>query len=318
MADQTKSKEIVFQDVITTAIQLPGVKVTRENFLREVFKKESPEVIEDILQKGPVFAGRDKQDLHRKAQKLITDRTLVSTGASFAAGLPGGFAMAATIPLDLAQFYGVALRMAQELMYLYGEEDLWENGVPEDEKVTNQLILYCGVMLGAAGAAQTVRIVSSQLAKQALKRLPQKALTKTFYFRIVRSIAKALGVKLTKSVFAKGVSKAIPILGGVVSGGITYATMQPMGARLLKALEEVHFAYDQTKFEEDWQVVSDICEKEPMEFIEAEIVEENTSEPADDAIAVMEQLKQAKQMQEEGFLSQEEYDLLKEKLLAKL
>lgn len=45
-------------------------------------------------------------------------------------------------------------------------------------------------------------------AKQALKKLTQKALTKTFYYSIVKSIAKAFGPKMTKEVFAKGVSKS--------------------------------------------------------------------------------------------------------------
>ena len=63
----------------------------------------------------------------------------------------------------------------------------------DNDKVTNQLILYCGVMLGASGAAQAVRVMSSALAKQILKKLPQKALTKTFYYPIIKSIAKAFG-----------------------------------------------------------------------------------------------------------------------------
>ena len=41
-----------------------------------------------------------------------------TTALSFAAGIPGGLAMAATIPADVAQFFGMALRLAQELAYL--------------------------------------------------------------------------------------------------------------------------------------------------------------------------------------------------------
>ena len=122
--------------------------------------------------------------------------------------------MAATIPADIIQFYSVALRMAQELVYLYGETDMWCEGTPDSDKVTNQLILYCGVMLGATGAAQTVRVMSSALAKQAIKTLPQKALMTTFYYPVVKAILKFFGVSVTKSTFAKGVSKVIPVVGG--------------------------------------------------------------------------------------------------------
>ena len=162
-------KSLDLTNVISTAIQIPGVKVSRDVFLKEQFKDLTQEKIELILEKGPVEAGCTREELKRKANRIIKERTAFSTGASFVTGIPGGLAMAATIPADMLQFYGVALRMAQELVYLYGETDIWCDGTPDPDKVTNQLILYCGVMLGATGAAQTVRIMSSALAKQALK-----------------------------------------------------------------------------------------------------------------------------------------------------
>jgi uncharacterized protein (DUF697 family) len=81
--------------------------------------------------------------------------------------------------------------------------------------------------------------------------LPKKALTKTLYYRLIKSIAKVLGVKMTKQVFARGVSKFIPLLGGALSGGMTYAMMRPMGKRLIDALETAHFAYTEESFKED-------------------------------------------------------------------
>ena len=77
------------------------------------------------------------------AQKLILKRTSQSSLASFAAGIPRGLAMAATIPADVLQFFGVALRLAQELSYLYGAQDLWQNGQVDDERAESQLIMYC-------------------------------------------------------------------------------------------------------------------------------------------------------------------------------
>lgn len=246
---------ITLENVIATAITVPGVKVSREEFLRQQFKDVPDSLMNVIIEKGPVEAECPREKLRNMAGKLLQKRTLASTGASFLAGMPGGIAMAATIPTDMLQFYGIALVLAQEITYLYGEPDLWENGILDREKVTNQLILYCGVMLGATGAAQTVRVLSSSLAKQALKKIPQKALTKTFYYPIVKSIAKAFGAKMTKEVFAKGVSKAIPIIGGVVSGGLTLATMLPMGNRLIDTLDSAHFEYAQSDFDADWKEI---------------------------------------------------------------
>ena len=308
-------------DIVSTAIRIPGVKVNRESFLREQFKDLPAEHIQLIVEKGPVEANCSRSELRKIAKNLVKKKTLISSSASFIAGIPGGLAMAATIPADMLQFYGAALGLAQELAYIYGEGDLWSGDMPDTEKVTNQLILYCGVMLGASGAAQTIRVLSSSLAKQALKKLPQKALTKTFYYPIVKSIAKAFSAKMTKEVFAKGVSKAIPVIGGVVSGGITFATLMPMGTRLTDVLEEAHFSYTQDYFEADWSEIVEVYEKEKGEeeiisqSPEAEIATEASKSSSD---FVFKKIKEAKKMLEVGVLSEEEFADIKAKLIAQL
>lgn len=317
---ENEQKSISLENVISTAIQVPGVKVNREIFLREQFKGLPRDRMEEIIDKGPVDALFDRNQLRKMVKKIINERTIISTGASFAAGLPGGLAMAATIPADMLQFYGVALRMAQEIAYLYGEADLWNGEFLDNDKVTNQLILYCGVMLGASGAAQAVRVMSSALAKQLLKKLPQKALTKTFYYPIVKGIAKFFGVSMTKGLFAKGVSKAVPIIGGFVSGGITFATLRPMGQRLADTLDEAHYSYTESDFREDWQDIVEVNEAE--EEAVSEVVEEAPAEEAPVKAAptssVIEEITKAKQLLDAGVITDQEFADIKAKLIAKL
>ena len=295
--------------VISTAIQIPGVKVNRNAFLGEQFKDAHPETLEAVLNVGPVEAGCSRKELRKIACRLVQKKTLLSTGASFLAGIPGGFTMAATIPADMLQFYGVALGLAQEVSYLYGADDLWSGDILDEEKVTNQLILYCGVMLGASGAAQTIRVLSSSLAKQALKKLPQQALTKTFYCPIIKSIAKAFGTKMTKEVFAKGVSKAVPIIGGVVSGGITFATLRPMGIRLVDTLDEAHFTYSKADFESDW---SDIMQVNKVETDSEKAAESETMNP------VLDKIQRAKEMLDAGVLTEDEFSKIKDRLISEM
>lgn len=314
MSEQKKTnlpneKSLDLTNVISTAIQVPGVKVTRDAFLREQFKDLHKEKIDLIIEKGPIEAGVTRQDLIKKANRIIKERTAFSTGASFIAGIPGGWALAATIPADIIQFYGIALRMAQELIYLYGEPDIWCEGTPDSDKVINQLILYCGVMLGATGAAQTVRVMSSALARQALKKLPQKALTKTIYYPVIKSILKFFGVSLTKSTFAKGVSKVIPVVGGVVSGGITLASMHPMGKRLLNTLDKAHFDYTTTDFESDMRDISCISSRENKKSFPVQKTK-NTE--------ALEQIQKAKQMCEDGIITKEEFMEIKSKIISKM
>ena len=133
-------------EALAKAITLPGVKVNRDEFLVAAFKKADFEKRNKILKEGPIKAGCSQEELRRSANKLLTERALTSSGASFAAGLPGGIAMAGTIPADTMQFFAFALRLAQEIAYIYGAEDLWDGDKVDLDKVTNQLLLYFGVM----------------------------------------------------------------------------------------------------------------------------------------------------------------------------
>ena len=72
------------------------------------------------------------------------------------------------------------------------------------------------------------------------------ALSKTGLYTIAKQIAKWLGISLTKQSFGKTISKIIPILGGILSGGITMATFMPMANKLKKYLSELPLAEDDT------------------------------------------------------------------------
>jgi len=339
MSEQSKiEKEVALENVITSAVQIPGVKVNRNKFLAEIFASENV-VIQEVIDLGPIQANISQDKLSQLAGKLILKRTSQSSLASFAAGIPGGLAMAATIPADVLQFFGMALRLAQELSYLYGAEDLWQNGQVDDEKVKSQLLLYCGVMFGVSGAVSGVRVLSTQIAKTTLKKLPQKALTKTFWYPMVKQIGKAIGIKVTKSTVAKGVSKAIPILGGVISGGLNFASMLPMANRLQAALDEANFNYTEEEFEKDIYIIENIDEvdeaenkKEDIQDVKSKIIgsgqklgenlsglfgKKDKSYDGTNADAV-EKLKKLSELKDLGVITENEFETKKAELLAKI
>lgn len=337
MSEQLKSeKEVALESIITSAVQIPGVKVDRKKFLAKLFSPEDV-VIQDVLDFGPIQAGISQEKLSKLSSKLILKRTSQSSIASFGAGIPGGLAMAATIPADVLQFFGMALRLAQELSYLYGAEDLWQNGQVDDEKVKNQLLLYCGVMFGVSGAVSGVRVLSTQIAKTTLKKLPQKALTKTFWYPMVKQIGKAIGIKVTKSTVAKGVSKSIPIIGGVVSGGLNFASMMPMANRLQSALDSANFGYTEEQLENDINIIENIdlnndTENNDTTGIKTKILD--GGKKISDNISVLfnkkknehitkednpiEAIKKLSELKEQGIITQEEFDIKKAELLAKI
>jgi hypothetical protein len=222
-----------FEAALNTVLKVPGVKVDRNEFLRkELSKFLSKEMINKAIDSNTIEAGIDIEILNKISNNIINKRTKQTAVASFVAGLPGGFAITATIPVDILQFFAIALKIAQELAYIYGFEELWK----DNKKIKNEVTLFLGAMFGIGGAATTLRMISTKLSIKALETIPQKALSKTIYNSIVKKIAAKIGIKMTKDTFAKGVSKAIPILGGIISGGITYVSMKPMGNRLRAVL----------------------------------------------------------------------------------
>jgi uncharacterized protein (DUF697 family) len=48
----------------------------------------------------------------------------------------------------------------------------------------------------------------------------------------VKKSLQLIGQNVTKQTVGKTIAKAVPVLGGVVSAGITYAAFRPMGHRL--------------------------------------------------------------------------------------
>ncbi|WP_238916273.1 EcsC family protein [Clostridium sp. YIM B02555] len=227
-----------FELALTIALKLPGVKVNRNSFLKKELRNYvSKEKINQAIKSNTIEAEIDLHVLDKVAKKIISKRTTKTARTSFFTGLLGGFAMAATIPADTLQFFRVALKIAQELAYLYGFEDLWEDDNADSEKVRKELILFLGAMFGVGGANATLRLISTNIAKQELKKLPRQVLIRNIYFPVIKKIAETIGLKMTKDTFTKGGTKAIPILGGVISGGLTYISMKSMGNRLRLALE---------------------------------------------------------------------------------
>lgn len=227
-----------FELALTSTASLPMVRIDRQAFLqKELIKYCSAEQVEMAIQNNPAHAGIPLTLINKIAKDCINFETNKSSMISFVTGLPGGFAMAGTIPADMAQSFGHILRIVQKLAYLYGWQELISQDKNLDDETTHLLTLFVGIMFGANGAASVITTISSSAAQKATKDIASKALTKGTLYPVVKKIAQTLGVKMTKEVFAKNVSKAIPIAGGIVSGGITYASFKPMAYKLKKHFE---------------------------------------------------------------------------------
>ena len=239
--DANNDGTVDIQDIIILAIKLPGVHITRESFLRkELFKNYPPEVIDDAVARTPALAGISEADIDRIADEVIKFERNCVSGISVALGVPGGAAMAATIPADVVQYYGYTLRAIQKLLYLYGfpEIDSDGEGISLDSETINRIVVCLGVMNGVAGANNAVKALAKALSVGVEKKLIAAALTKGTLYPILKSTLKWFGVKLTKEIFAKTVKNAIPVVGGIVGGGITFLSFKPCCMRLKDVLTD--------------------------------------------------------------------------------
>lgn len=324
--------ELTLENILAGALQLPGIKVNRTGFLSETFAKEDVN-IHDIIDKGPIGAGCSEAVLTAAADKLILMRTGTSSAISFASGIPGGLAIAATIPADVIQFFGMALRIAQELSYIYGAEDFWENGKIDDDEVKGRLIIYSGVMYGVKGASEAVRIATYKNADL----IPEDKLK-----LLTEMTGKSIGTKITKSTVSKGISKVIPVIGGVISGGMNFASMLPMAKRLNEVLKTAAFNYSDTAMNEDIYTLNhmDFTEEpeENTESIDTEKVKQTVSKGLKSAKKGLgnifssikkaasdintdsstEKLKELASLRDSGVITQEEFEKKKEEILSRL
>ena len=80
--------------------------------------------------------------------------------------------------------------------------------------------------------------MATALGKGVEKKLMNAALTKGTIYPIVKSVSKWFGVNMTKQVFAGFFKKAIPVVGGVIGGGITYLSFKPCCDKLKDSLRD--------------------------------------------------------------------------------
>ena len=240
-AEQASSAELHGLDFLKKVVRFPGVRINRDEFLRQELTKlrASEEVIERALATSPALAGVPLLALDTLADETITYETNKSAALSFAAGLPGGFAMLGTIPADLMQYYAHALRIMQKLAYLYGWRDLLAD-VDEDDEMIGVLAVFFGVMLGVGGAAQSLTAFARIAARTAYqKHVTKRALMSITWYPVVKYSLRVIGINITKSSFTKGASKIVPVIGGFVSSGLTFMALQTQSARLKGHLREL-------------------------------------------------------------------------------
>jgi hypothetical protein len=239
MKKESKGLE-AFNKVMDVALKIPGAKVNRAEFLKKELKPYEGETKINLAINGSIFDAEIPDEILDKiALSVLNYHKAISSAIAFIGGLPGGWWMAAAIPANIAQFYYNAIQLEQKLAYIYGWPDLSNELATDDLKL--EIGLFLAVMMGDASANTVILDFANALSEGIAKRLPNIGLMQYPFYKLMRQIARWVGVKITTSSFADGVARLIPLAGGIFSGVLTAILMTQMGNRLIKHLKENPF-----------------------------------------------------------------------------
>ncbi|AQQ15799.1 hypothetical protein CGLAU_09240 [Corynebacterium glaucum] len=242
VSEQNGNSEEIAVAFLKQLLRLRAAAVDREQFLRSQLKERGvgAELIDRAIATDVITAGIDKEILEAIARSSINFEVNRSSAISFVSGVGGAATMALAIPGDLAQYYGHAFRIMQKLAYLNG----WRSLVDDVDEVTDELLgqfaVFRGVMLGVGGASNALRsFIAQTAAPQIGKSVANKALMKTVWYPFTKKVLQQVGIKITKDTAGKAVTRAVPVVGGVITSGMTYASLKQQSNRLQKTLREI-------------------------------------------------------------------------------
>lgn len=264
--DRNGDGKIDIEDIIIISLGIPGIRINRAEFLQKELQRYcTQEEISNAIEHNLIYAKISNEIIDKIADQVIKYERNCVSGISTVLSMPGGLAMAATIPTDIAQYYGYMLRATQKLMYLYGfpEIDTSERNGTFDSETVNTLTICLGVMYGVAGANSALKAMATGLANGISKKIMSTALTKGTLYPIVKNIAKWFGVKMTKKMLVGVVQKTVPVIGGVVGGGITFVTFKPCCDKLKKSLQNTSLSNpNYVPSKDDIIVINDVDNEE--------------------------------------------------------
>lgn len=239
-----EKENLVWNKILNTVLKMPGVKVDRIGFLRRELRPYCNQSRLQMIGSVRPYTIVSEQIVDKLARQCVRRHTALATATSTVAGLPGGLAMAATLPADLTQYFFHIFVLSQKLAYLYGYPDLSDDEGELSDMATDLLTIFMGVVVGAPVAEKGLGELSKAVAESAVTRLPRVALTKTAIVPIAAQVAKIIGARLSKDSLAKGVGRFIPVAGGLFSGGLTLYTFRRGAHRLNRQLRAQRHLFD--------------------------------------------------------------------------
>lgn len=151
------------------------------------------------------------------AQQYITSSALAAGMQGFVTSLGGAATLALALPADTAATLAAAVRATSGVMGSYGFETGTEVGATQ---LRIGLLAATGVSMATVEGTQ---VLVTRLSQQFLERAAAKRLEAALTGQISRRLAAEL--------FWRRLPRALPLVGGVIGGGINAGLVHTMGGR---------------------------------------------------------------------------------------
>ncbi|APT92141.1 hypothetical protein CPHO_03715 [Corynebacterium phocae] len=223
-------------------LRFKKARIDREQFLRAELRKRgcSDARIAKAISSTPLEAGVSLATLDEIAQDAADFEIKKSSAISLGSGLPGGLALFVSVPADITQQYIFNFRIMQKVAYAYGWQSFLEDSKDVDDETLNTMLMFLSVMLGITGANRALgQFLLNTVGPAVGKKITNTALMKTVWYPVLKRTLRYVGVQITKNSLGKAVTKAIPVAGGVVSGGLTFVSLKQQSARIIEQLREL-------------------------------------------------------------------------------
>lgn len=183
-------------------------KVDRDSFLRKTLSAYIPSLeVDFLLDQECIAKFLDAEILKKISDSVVRNRCLMVGSISLSTSISGSLGTLALIPVDCAQFAYHAVKLSQELYYIYGKRNMFTCQGKEDM----DMLLY--LLLGAGSA---VTITTSTLSALGQK-LYQKALWKLH----LRSLS------------------FLPFVGCAIHGGMSAYAMYSLALEYIERLQDM-------------------------------------------------------------------------------
>ena len=238
-AEDSSKGLALFEKSFDLALKIPGVKVDRCVFLKHELKPYVSSEKLNSIAKLKTFDLVDEKILDVIADAIIKNHIRAATLLSACSGAPANpLASVGLAAADITQYFAQVLMLAQKTAYIYGFPDLMDENKNFTEIGKEMLFILLAVSFGCKFGDQKIRLALAALAKGVEKKLPQQALTKTWWYPIIKKIAPWFGEKMTKQKMGALAGKVIPLVGIPLSGTITYFSFRSAAKNLKEKCKE--------------------------------------------------------------------------------